>query len=370
MSTDEEKKPSEVSDEKGLILSGENHGLSILVTEADKHGMDIAEMSNFFDGYIGQLTCSLRERGELEVVASIPIADLSIVNDVIHQANAVMKAGVSYLPDFEHLPTEIKEKLRKGLYKLGESKQVDGNVRAVILDENGVRIKDITLKQVINTPDTIATERSIANQLQMRQLSAKLNTIQALQNYQLDRDRDRDILGPFFEARDYILKAQNQETIEGQQEYLKKAAEKLSTATTNAYLEMRTASQHLVKWTRLPIFQPRPLINRWMNEIAQDMQLTTKFTGLQAQVYERLGDKGSSKIALEQYSSFMGDFFTKPMTRDRLSAADVIHMNFPYSTENLDGWHKLKEEVQPLKLAGESGAKTYLISMEDTSNDE
>lgn len=370
MRTDEEKRPSEVSENKGPILGTENHGLSILVTEADKHGMDIAKMSNFFDGYIGQLTCSLCERGELEVVASIPIADLSIVNDVVHQANAVMKAGVSYLPDFEHLPTEIKEKLKKGIYKLGESKQVDGNVRAVILNENGVRIKDITLKQVKNTPDTIATERSIANQLQMRQLSAKLDTIQALQNYQLDRDRDRDILGPFFEARKCILNAQEQKTIERQQEYLKLATEKLTKATTNAYLEMLTASRHLVRWTRLPIFQPRTLINRWMNEIAQDMQLTTKFVGLQVQVYERLGDKGSSQATLEQYSSFMDAFFTNPMTRDGLSAADVIHMNFPYSTENLDGWHKLKEEVRPLKLAGESKDKTYLISVEDISNDE
>ena len=370
MSTDEEKKPSEVSEDKGLILSGENHVLSILVTEADKHGMDIAEMSNFFDGYIGQLTCSLRERGELEVVTSIPIADLSIVNDVVHQANAVMKAGVSYLPDFEHLPTEIKEKLRKGLYKLGESKQVDGNVRAVILDENGVRIKDITLKQVINTPDTIATERSIANQLQMRQLSAKLDTIQALQDYQLDRDRDRDIFSPFFEARSYILQAQEQKSIERQQEYLKLATEKLTKATTNAYLEMRTTSQHLIKWTRFPIYQPHKLINRGIQEIAQDMQLTTKFVGLQVQVYDRLGDNESSKAALEQYGSFMGEFFSRPVTRDGLSAADVIHMNFPYSTENLDGWLKLKKEIQPLRLTGETGqGKIYLVSMEDVSNE-
>ena len=114
MSTDEENKPSEVSEDKGLILSGENHGLSILVTEADKHGMDIAEMSNFFDGYIGQLTCSLRERGELEVVASIPIADLNIVNDVVHLAAGLHQRGGKHgqAPALAHVPRRAEKPLR------------------------------------------------------------------------------------------------------------------------------------------------------------------------------------------------------------------------------------------------------------------
>ena len=37
---------------------------------------------------------------------------------------------------------------------MGESRQVEDNVRAVVLDENGTRIKDVTLK-VLNTQDTL-----------------------------------------------------------------------------------------------------------------------------------------------------------------------------------------------------------------------
>lgn len=39
--------------------------------------------------------------------------------------------------------------------------------------------------------------RSIGNQLQMRQIYAKLSDIEEFQTYQIERDRDRDIIVPF-----------------------------------------------------------------------------------------------------------------------------------------------------------------------------
>lgn len=49
---------------------------------------------------------------------------------------------------FDILPVDIKTKLKKGIYTIGNPRQADGNLRAVVLDENGVRIKDISLKKV------------------------------------------------------------------------------------------------------------------------------------------------------------------------------------------------------------------------------
>ena len=48
---------------------------------------------------------------------------------------------------------------------------------------------------------------SIANQIQMRQIYAKLSEIQEFQTYQIQRDRDRDIIVPFLDARDLVLEA-------------------------------------------------------------------------------------------------------------------------------------------------------------------
>lgn len=89
--------------------------LQILITDADKYGTEIAAMSDFFDGYIQQLTCDLRKNSVLVELANIPAADLGIINDVVHHMDAVLGADYSYLPDFDHLPKGIKDKLDQGI---------------------------------------------------------------------------------------------------------------------------------------------------------------------------------------------------------------------------------------------------------------
>ncbi len=121
--------------------------LRILVTDADTNGYEISKMSDFMGLYAQQLTRSLSESSFVEVVSSIPIADIGIINDVVQQATVIARDNITLVPDFDSLPSGIKEKLKQGLYSVGDSKQVDGNLRAVIVDENGVRVKDITLKR-------------------------------------------------------------------------------------------------------------------------------------------------------------------------------------------------------------------------------
>lgn len=105
---------------------------------------------------------------------------------------------------------DIRQKLKNGIYKVGESKQVDGNLRAVIIDETGTRIKDVTLKEVNNNAGILEASRSIMNQLQMKKIYAKLDIIQEMQSFQIARDRDQSIKVPFLDARFYILKAQGE----------------------------------------------------------------------------------------------------------------------------------------------------------------
>ena len=126
--------------------------LHILVTDADTNGYEISKMSDFMGLYAQQLTRSLADSPFVEVVSNISVADLGIINDVVQHAAVVARGNITLVPDFDSLPAGVKEKLKQGLYSIGDSKQVDGNLRAVIVDENGVRVKDITLKKVINNP--------------------------------------------------------------------------------------------------------------------------------------------------------------------------------------------------------------------------
>lgn len=145
-----------------------------------ENGVDIAKMSDFFGLYIQELSSDLTKETLWEKAEDIPIANLGILGEVLHYGKAVIASGVELVPDFESLPRDIREKFEKGIYKLGESRQVDGNLRAVIIDESGTRVKDVAFKKIIKTPESIDMMRSITNQLQMQQIYVKLDSIHEL----------------------------------------------------------------------------------------------------------------------------------------------------------------------------------------------
>lgn len=355
------------------IIANEKQELSILITDEDKTGRDISKMSDFFEVYIQQLSYELSTNTMVDVLSNIPIADFSIINDVVRYAEIMTDGKYGYVPDFDSLPQDIRTKFQKGIYKLGESRQVDGNMRPVILDENGIRVKDITLKWVKKNPNTVETTRSIANQAQMRQIYAKLNDIQELQSYQIDRDRDRDIVIPFFDARNLILRAQNSELPENRKELLRQATYKITTAINATYTDLTTTSKHLVKLTRWPIFQNSSQINNFIGYLTRDLQLATKFVGVQMQVFDYLGEKTSSKAALEEYQCVMNDFFTKSINHKNQSTALLIHQNCKYNENNRNCWMELTEDMNKVfqvDMKSIEEKEILLVSVEDIENGE
>jgi hypothetical protein len=284
-----------------IMDSDTKKSLAIFNTDIDRYGRDITEMSDFFDGYVQQMSLALREQSSLEMISELPFANLGIINDVIHQADVIMQGNVTLLPDFENLPPDIKSKLKKGIFKVGDSKQVDGNLRAVILDENDVRVKDITLKKVINDPGNIETARSIGNQLQMRQIYAKLADIQEFQTYQLEKDRDRDIIVPFLDARSMVLEAENKGSEEERVLLLREADGKIRTALNAIYADVETTSKRFARNTNIPFLQFSNQLNRYMGYLTSDFQIATKYVGVRMQLLEYMGDAKTAKSVLQQY---------------------------------------------------------------------
>lgn len=346
--------------------------LHILVTDADTNGYEISKMSDFMGLYAQQLTRSLAESPFVEVVSNIPVAELGIINDVVQHAAVVARGNITLVPDFDSLPAGIKEKLKQGLYSIGDSKQVDGNLRAVIVDENGVRVKDITLKKVINNPGTLETTRSIANQMQMKQIQDTLKGIQEMQSYQLARDRDSNILTPFFDARDYILQAQNATSVESRNQFLEKASDKMTTALNSVYTDMRTVSSHLAEYTK-SLFHRQSSIDTLLSNLSDDLQLATKFSGVQMQVFEALGRREDSKLVLDRYRTVMHVFITQEIRGRGMSAIELMHDNYHYTKENTDFWYTFSKELEPAlertRLAIEN-KDVYIVSVEDVTDEQ
>ncbi len=363
-----------------IMDSDTKKSLAIFNTDIDRYGRDITEMSDFFDGYVQQMSLALREQSSLEMISELPFANLGIINDVIHQADVIMQGNVTLLPDFENLPPDIKSKLKKGIFKVGDSKQVDGNLRAVILDENDVRVKDITLKKVINDPGNIETARSIGNQLQMRQIYAKLADIQEFQTYQLEKDRDRDIIVPFLDARSMVLEAENKGSEEERVLLLREADGKIRTALNAIYADVETTSKRFARNTNIPFLQFSNQLNRYMGYLTSDFQIATKYVGVRMQLLEYMGDAKTAKSVLQQYQHVIYDFLTKPVTRKGLSTAALMHDYFPYDKTNMNCWYTFSKEMRPalelgirtleLSINGDYENDVYIVSVEDVNDGE
>jgi hypothetical protein len=347
--------------------------LNILVTDNDKTGTDIAEMSNFFDVYVQQLTSKLSTNTAIDIVENIPIANLRIISDVVNQAKVAMDGKYGYIPDFNSLPLDVRSKLRSGIYKIGKSKQVDGNMRPVILDWNGVRVKDITLKRVRMSQGTTGTAQSMANQIQMKQIYEKLDEIQELQDYQIDRDRDRDIITPFLTARDHILRAQIGEISDDKIEDCKKATDEITKAINAIYTDISTSSSHLVKLTNRWIFQNRKQIIKYIGYISQDFQLVTKYVGMQMHVFDYLGDKKKSDLELERYQHRMQEYITKGINSKEQPLVSLMHMHYPYNDSNENYWYEFSKNMKPMLQNGLGTIEEkeiYLVSVEDIKSED
>ena len=353
--------------------------LTIFKTEEDKTGINISKMSNFFDGYIREMTLSIRDSSALEEVTKFPLSDLSVIGDVINQADIFIKGNITLLPDFDNLPSDVRTKLKKGIYSIGESRQVEDNLRAVILDENGVRVKDITLKKVINNPGNIETMRSIANQMQMRQIYAKLSEIQEFQTYQLQRDRDRDIIVPFLDARCLVLEAATKQSEEDQLRMLKEADDKMRTAINSVYTDIETTSKSFAKKVETPFGHLGKSSNVYMRFISDDLQIATKFVGVRLQILEYLGERETARLVLKNYQRRMLNFIEEQISKKGKSASILMQDYFPYNESNMDSWYKFSVEMKPVLEKGMEQRKmeteevdrkqVYFVSVEDSQDE-
>lgn len=354
--------------------------LNLFKTDIDRYGRDVTAMSDFFDEYVQQMSLAIKEQSALEIISELPVANLGIIYDVIHQADVIMRGNITLLPDFENLPPDIKSKLKKGIYKVGESKQVDGNLRAVILDENDVRIKDVTLKKVISDTGNIETVRSIGNQLQMRQIYVKLADIQEFQTYQLEKDRDRDLIVPFLDARALVLEAENKVSDEERVLLFKEADGKIRTALNAIYADIETTSKRFARLTNIPFVQFGNPLNRYMGYLTSDFQIATKYVGVRMQLLEYMGDTKTAKTVLQQYQHVMYDVLTNPVTRKGLSTAALMHDYFPYNKTNMNCWYTFSKEMRPalesgirtleLSMNGEYKNDVFIVSVEDVNDGE
>lgn len=262
-------------------------------------------MSNFFDGYINQLCLDENKSSNLQIAKNVTTSKIGLVKETINKGKTLIKSDMILVPDLDNIDTEIKEKLKKGIYSIGESKQVDGNLRAVIVDENNKIKHQITLKQQKDIPQDLSSKLEV--QIQLREIFNKLIEIQEMQDYQIRLEKIRDFVNPFLRARDIIVLAEEEIDLEERKRQYLEADNYIDKALIAVYSDIEETSKQFIKSLSNPISG----LNRekYMKFIVEELQISTKYVGVQVQLLEYLGNEKKAKWILDKYNDTINDFF-------------------------------------------------------------
>ena len=354
-------------------ISTSSQRIRILVTEEDLNGQNIMTMSDFFLGALKELSESIEYTSD-ESLMELPLSDIGILNETIHAIGVFRSPDFDLIPDFASLPNEIQKKYKEGKLMLGESRQVDGNIRAVLVDvDSKERVKDITFKKVQKADVSNDIINNMITQMQLRQISSKLDDISSEQEYLVEFSRNQSIIKPFLNARDHIKQAQMSMTKEDQIQKLGRATEELQDAINAVYVDMTTIEGMLAKSAKKGFFSFRrgnedKLISRYTT----DLQVLTKYVGLQARVYQYLGDTDSINGIMDAYNAKMRRLFSKGVIHVDKSIALYIHENIEYNKNNMDCWYNMEKEIGPMLEPANNMLEEkdlFVITMEENDNE-
>ena len=136
----------------------------------------------------------------------------------------------------------------------GNSKKIDGNYRAVIVDttKNNVRVEDVTLKKVEkkhnNTDDSSRVD--LSTQIQLKQIYHLLLDMKASQEFQINQDRNNSILPPFFSARTKVLQALNSVSLDEKIHLLNEANTYMEDSVSAIKADLISNKEEIIKRTK------------------------------------------------------------------------------------------------------------------------
>ena len=361
----------------GSDMSHNNNGLSIFVTAEDRQSTDIATMSDFVANSIRNLAISVSRENRAAAPSATPLS-VSIIGSLLRSHGAVMRDGYEYVLDFDSLPADILEKYKKGIYTLGESRQVDGNFRAVIMDETNTRVKDITIKRAEKVADTsqsvnqMQQMQNLAIQMQLKQINDKLDILVEMQDYHIELSRNTAIVQPFFNARDKVVHAQNEADKFEQRKYLDGAISELESATNAIFLDIKTLQKRFLWLTIPPVGRLQRVINKYIAFISQDLQLLSMYNSILYQILDYMGKGKDKEDAYQKYRRYMLDFYTKAVGLKQLSLPLQIQNAFNgYTQDTMDSWKSMYDEMVPVLQKERPQIKgAFIIGVEDVIDEQ
>ena len=322
--------------------------LSILTTETDLYTHDISQMGDFFNVYVSNLKNKLEMQSKIEELNISP-GTIEVLAEVINFGIKSVQ-GTRYIADFGSLPIDIQKKFNAKKLVLQQSKKVAGNNACFLVDpkEPGKIVANLTLKKVNFNPDTMDITRNMMIQMQLKQIGEKLDCIDEKINYQIQRDRDHELMEPFFVARDYIRDAQSSSDEEEREKYLYSAIDYLKRVYHAAYLDLETSSKFLSEKVN-PLLLKQKEISKYMIYMCEDIYMMNKSIGLELQIYEYQNKIEEAKTSLLAYSNGLVELSEKKIGAHGETAIGLLQDYYPYNGDNMNMWINFLNTIKELR---------------------
>lgn len=335
-------------------------------TEEAKKETDIFKIPSPFEYALPRLIEEKTSINYTEILDTVgkPLFNFANENKKRFEHILDKNTGDIFKLDFESLSSDVKEKLRKGIYQIGESRKVDGNFRAVIIDttKNNVRVEDVTLQRVNATegmPDT-----DIASQVYLKEIHDLLLDIKDNQDFQIKWDRNNSILPPFFSARTKVLEAQNSIYLDEKIKLLNQANSCMEESVSAIKADLISNKEEIIKRTSQFNYSNNS-IKQHANFILNDTEIMTKIIGMQVYIDLTLDNQAMANDRLLAYQGSMELLTQKDILENqnlliklvqqispqnqsvpnRISLLELIHDNYQYEKNNTDLFLNLQNKL-------------------------
>lgn len=363
---------------------------NLFKSEEDKKTTDIFAISSPFEYALPQL---IDNNTSLNLANIIDINGEPLFNFVDRHLNPKPKVYDKkndnfYELDFASLSEKTKKKLENGTFKVGNSKKIDGNYRAVIVDttKNNVRVEDVTLKKVEkksnNTDDSSKVD--LSTQVQLKQIYDLLLDMKASQEFQINWDRNNSILPPFFSARTKVLQALNTVSLDEKIHLLNEANTYMEDSVSAIKADLISNKEEIIKRTKQVDYLYDSL-KRHADFILNDTEIITKIVGMQLYIDLSLNNKA---MALERLTSYNGvmELLTQPdittnrgllinllqkiprinrakwlKNSDKISLLELINSHYKYGKNDIDLFINLQEKLHEANDTN----NTFLTNLEN-----
>lgn len=354
-----------MSEHNELLPSEKNELLNIFTEEEDKKGTDLLAMSDFFEVFIGKIETEMGTDTAWEVFHNIE-GFIGEIAAAIKGGFDISKMGM-LVADYSHFSQEIVDGLKEGIYHVGQSKEVAGNLRPAILDENEHLVKFFTLKKAVDPTRVLSDISTLSMQASLQRISSQIEDIGRDVKGIIDFSRREALSNKFIYARDKIMLASTASE-EERELYLKEADTYLMEGLTDLYSDINAQVKALAD-IKGP-FASVKAIDSVLSYINEDMQMIPRYVGLRVYLFNYRGKADDANRILGEYQYQLQTLTERKLGDGKYTALELIHKNYPYDEENVDFWlEKPKQMLEVIDsyqtMLEQKDKDVYYIDVED-----